>query len=308
MIALLVSIMKYINEKVAIIIVNYNNCFDTTQCLDSLKEIDYNYHEIYIVDNNSTNDSVLKLDRYISNYPKKIHFIKSNKNLGFAGGNNLAIRKALESDFDYFLLLNNDTVVEKDFLSEMLSIADRDDNIGIIGPKIRYFHNPQLIWYAGGYIDWFRFSGVHYGLNEIDRGQYDQIREVSFITGCCMLIKREVIEKVGLLCEDYFLYNEDLDYCVRVMDSGYKLIYNPKSVIYHKVGQSSGGEKSPVAIRHFVRSKKLFFKKFGYKVSKINYLISYSLWIQYTLLKGILAIIEGKIDEGKAYLEGLFNN
>lgn len=298
--------MKNSDPSVAIVIVNYNNYLDTIECLESLKSIDYKNYSVFLVDNGSQNESVKYLSKYITTFPKEVFLLTTEKNLGFAGGCNLAIKKALELKYDYILLLNNDTIVEKDFLSKMISLSESRSDIGIVGCKIRYYNDKQKIWYAGGYISWFRFSGVHIGINEIDRGQYDKMKDVTFITGCCMLIKNEVLSRVGLLCEDFFLYNEDLDYCVRVMDHGYRLVYCPDSIVYHKVGQASGGEKSPFSIKCFVKSKKIFFKKNRRRVSFVRYYISYSLWFVFTFVKGVFAFFTGKVMVGRAYMEGLF--
>jgi GT2 family glycosyltransferase len=118
-------------------------------------------------------------------------------------------------------------------------VAEADPKIGAAGSKIFYHSEPERIWFAGGKVNWLRNKGKHIGLDEMDRGQYDQVREVGYLTGCALLVKREVVEKIGVLADDYFLYYEDTDYSLRVQNAGYKTVYVPGSKIYHKISRST---------------------------------------------------------------------
>lgn len=288
------------DKKVSIILVNYNNYTDTIECIESLVNIEYEYYNIIVVDNASDNNSY---DILRSRFPD-INIIKSNVNLGFAGGNNVGIKYALEQGADLVLLLNNDTIVEKDFLTYMVSTILEDENIGMVCCKIKYYSNKDKIWFAGGNINWSRLNVKHIGQGEIDDGRFDMKKEINFATGCCLLIKKEVFEKVGLLSEEYFMYFEDVDLCVKVVDAGYKVIYEPKAVIYHKVGFSCGGEESEFALRWGNRNRIIFMKKYKKKFGK-----SYCGIILYfyttRLIRIIQHILKGDIGKALAIIKGV---
>ena len=288
---------------VYIILINYNGYKDTLECIESLKNISYRNYKIIIVDNKSTDSSIQELSK-ITN--ENIILIKSDKNLGFAGGNNLGIKYALKDEkTEYILLLNNDTIVEPDFLSYLVKTGEKDKKIGLIGCKIKYFTNRDLIWYAGGHVNWFRFMGKHDGLRKFDSPKYNKEKEISFITGCCVLIKRDVIEKIGLLPEEYFMYFEDVDFCVKVKDAGFILFYQPLAVIYHKIGLSSGGEKSSFALEYLARNRLYFMFKYKNKVSRISFIFSIFLFFAERLVKIFLLFLKRKKAKVKAIIRGL---
>ncbi len=229
------------SPSVTILIVNWNRREDTLECLASLSEISYPNYRIMLVDNGSTDQSVEAVQH---SFPH-VEIIRSDKNLRFAGGNNLGIERFLESDDDLCLLLNNDTTVDPGFLEPLVQAMQSAPEIGIAGPKILYHHRPGVIWFAGGVIKPAWGYVRHFGLRQPDDGRFDQPLDVSFLTGCCMLIRREVIEKTGMLDEGFYLYSEDADYCLRASKAGYKLKYEPTSHIYHKLSQSTGGAYHP---------------------------------------------------------------
>ncbi len=222
-------------KKVYIVVLNWNGKEDTIECLKSLEKIEYDNYKVVVVDNASTDDSVFEIERQ---FPK-VEIIRNKKNLGFAGGNNIGIEFALENGADYVLLINNDTISCGNFLKELVKVGESDNRIGILGPKIYFYGEPKRIWFAGGKINWLKNEGTHVGFGEIDRGQYDSAKEVDYLTGCCLLIKKEVIGGIGALSEDYFLYYEDTDFSLRAKKAGYRCVYVPKSVIYHKVSRST---------------------------------------------------------------------
>ncbi len=228
------------NPSVYIIVLNWNGKNDTLECLHSLQQVTYPNFRVVVVDNASSDCSV---DAIREKFPS-VQIISNKENLRFAGGNNVGIRYALDYGADYVLLLNNDTVVDKEFLTEMVAIADQSARMGMIGPKIYYYSEPKKIWYAGGRIEWWKGWVSHIGIRELDGGQYDAITEVDYLTGCCMLVKREVIEKVGILDESFYIYGEDADWCIRASRAGYKLMYVPSSMVWHKLSASIGGHLS----------------------------------------------------------------
>lgn len=225
------------NKKVEIIIVNFNGFSDTVECLESLENINYDNYGIIVVDNGSTEKPTIQQQNYIS---ANSFYIETGSNLGFSGGNNIGIEKAKELRADYVLLLNNDTIVEPDFLAYMVAAAECHDNVGMIGGRIRYYDQPDTLWYAGGYFDERTGAVGHFKSDRIDDGGNHRTSEVTFVTGCLALIPMPVIERVGVLNESYFLYAEDTDYCARVISDGFKLYYCEDAVIYHKCSATTG--------------------------------------------------------------------
>ena len=251
-------------KSVCIIVLNWNGKDDTLECLKSLRQISYDNYEIVVVDNGSEDDSVFEIKK---NFPE-VKIIENKENLGFAGGNNVGMKYAAENEADYVLLINNDTTVDKNFLAELVEIGESDKKIGALGSKIYFHSEPNRIWFAGGKVNWLKNKGTHLGLDEIDSGQYDKINEVDYLTGCCLLVKKEVIEKIGVLAEDYFLYYEDTDFSARAKSVGYKIIYVPKSKIYHKISRSTKPGSSNYIYYH-VRNGLVMAKRNGSLLSKI---------------------------------------
>lgn len=284
-----------------IILVNYNGYKDTIECVESLKRINYSNYKIIIVDNASTNNSL----NYLNKELKDCVIINSKNNLGFAGGNNLGIEYALKNGADYVMLLNNDTLVDPKFLDNMVNLSIEDDKIGIVGCKIMYYPQKDIIWYGGGFINWFKFIGEHYGIKEIDKGQCDKQKEIDFMTGCCMLIKKEVFEKTGLLSDEYFMYYEDVDFCIKVKDAGYKIWYDPTAVIYHKVGLSGGGEESEFSIKWITRNKMFFMKKYKNKVNKLSFLLTNTYFYTTRMIRYLQYKIKGKNSKAEAICQGI---
>jgi len=268
-------------KNVYIIIVNYNGQKDTVECLRSLQKI---YHKnfsihIVIVDNDPENRiNILEKDYREIN----LKIIFSPKNLGFSGGNNLGITEAINNKADYILLLNNDTLVSEDFLEKLIEFAEKNPKFGLISPKIYFakgfeFHKDRygkedlgkVIWYAGGVMDWKNVIGLHRGVDKVDKGQFDDEEETDFASGCCMLIKKSVIEDIGLLDEKYFLYYEDNDYSIRTKNAGYRIVYQPKSIIWHKNAGSTGGSGSKLQDYYITRNRLLFGNRYASIRSKI---------------------------------------
>ncbi|MEA2098434.1 MAG: glycosyltransferase family 2 protein [Patescibacteria group bacterium] len=269
-------------KEVYIIVLNWNGKEDTLECLKSLEKINYSNYKIIVVDNGSEDDSVFEIKKQFSN----IKIIENKKNLGFSGGNNVGIKYAISNGAHYVLLINNDTTVEKDFLSELVKKGESDEKIGVLGSKIYFHSEPNRIWFAGGKVNWLKNKGTHIGLDQIDNRQYDKAEEMDYLTGCCLLIKREVIEKIGVLAEDYFLYYEDTDFSLRAKNAGYKIVYVPKSKIYHKISRSIKPGSSSYVYYHS-RNGLVMAKRTGSLLSKIV-LCPYCIFL---FLKQIIKII-----------------
>jgi len=250
---------KTINDpKVYTIILNWNNYEDTKKCLESLQEATYPNLSVIIVDNASDDESGKRLQAEFPHF----RFIFNEKNLGFARGCNVGIRAALKDETcAYVLLLNNDAVVTQNFLEKAVDVAERNPLIGLVGGKILQSPQSRKIWYAGGYINCWRGQNVNRGFDETDDGRYDTPGETGFITGALMLIKREVIERVGLLPEEYFFGVEEWDYSLTVQRAGYKLHYVPEFIIYHSADGSHWNLDPKFAYNSF-RNKLIFQEKF----------------------------------------------
>lgn len=216
--------------KVVIVVLNWNGKDHTTECLNSLKGITYPNYTVLLVDNGSTDGSV---EYFREQYPT-LPLIENKANLGYAGGNNAGIEIAIGELADYILLLNNDTIVDPGFLDELVTVAESSDSIGIVGPMVYYYDNPGLINSAGSKMNWLLSLGNNIGLGTIDCGQYHDVREVDAVTGCALLIKAGVVEQIGPLDSRFFILLEDIDWCLRAKKHGYKIMFCPDAIVYHK--------------------------------------------------------------------------
>lgn len=270
-----------------VITLNWNGYSDTSELLDSLNQIKIPKIKIIVVDNNSSGNDVELLE---NNYRDYIHLLKSNSNLGFAGGNNIGIKKALEYNPDYILLINNDTIVEPDFLSILLDKFNVDKKIGIVAPQINYYDEPKKVWSAGGKISKFRGSGFAIS-NKLENEITQTDRYVNFVSGCCMLIKKEVFQNVGVFDEKFFLYTEDTDFCYRVIKFGYKINLSPKAKIFHKVHTSSRANFASLPLYYTTRNRLYFSKKHFVQYYPLTFV-----YISSTMLiKSMYWLLVGKI-------------
>lgn len=260
---------------VTVVIVDYNGEKDTRECLLSLKEIrsESFTFSVVVVDNGSK--EVLNIPP--EKMPKDTAIVRSDANLGFTNGNNLGISYAIEHhNPDFILLLNNDTLVDPHFLEEMLACTKKGEHVGMVTPKIyfspgREYHKESyseqergtVLWYGGGSIDWANLDAFHRGVDEIDRGQFDAQQESDFATGCCVLVPRPVLEKIGKFNQKYFLYLEDVDLSIRVKEIGQKILFCPAAKVWHKNAGSSGGAGSVLHQYYQTRNRLYFFFTYG---------------------------------------------
>ncbi len=256
--------------QISIVILNWNGKKDTLECLKSLRKLSTTGFklQIIVVDNGSTDNSARDI-KLVTGF-QNLKVVETGENLGFAAGNNIGIKQALLDGSDFIMLLNNDTVVKEDLVEKFLEAADRHKSAGILTPKIYFypgyeFHKDRysktergrVIWYAGGIIDWNNIYGSNYGVDDTDIGQYTKELEYDFATGACMFVRREVFEREGLLDERYYLYLEDAEFSQRVKHSGWKIIFIPDAILWHKVSQSSsiGGSLND----YFITRNRLLF-------------------------------------------------
>lgn len=251
---------------VSIILVNFNNNHFTLECLESLNNLTYDNFEIIIVDNGSEYNTYLDLKRKIKDFEDKlkIKLIRSNYKLYFAAGTNKGLKIAKG---DYICLLNNDTEVVSDFLEKPIAYLEKNENVGMLCTKILFFHDKNRIWYAGAYLNPRSiYFSYHIGLNQKDNGKYDEIKETDYANGAALFTKHEVFQEIGLLDEIFFMYVEDTDWNLRAKEKGYKLIYFPETVVYHKVNPIKkenrlGYRENPFQVYLYTRNKVIFTLK-----------------------------------------------
>lgn len=266
--------------KVIISILHYENTKDTVECLNSLLKVDFGNFDVetFVLDNGSENRLLIS-EKDFTKIGLKL--LRSNTNTGFTGGHNLIYEKIQDVNFDYLMLLNNDSLLDVDIFEELVKGFEQE-GAGAVVPKVyftkgREFHKDsytenekgRVIWYAGGKIDWAHVQSVHIGVDEVDSGQYDKMRQIDFCSGACLLVKKEAIRKIGLFDEKYFLYFEDADLSVRLIKAGYKLFYVPKAILWHNnAGSSSSG--SALHDYYLTRNRMLFGMKYAPLVTRLH--------------------------------------
>lgn len=239
---------------VAIIVLNWNGKEDTLECLQSLQKLSYPNYRTVVVDNGSSDDSVTAIR---SLFPKSM-VIENGSNAGYAGGNNVGIKWALDHAFDYILLLNNDTFVATNLIDIFVSAATARADAFIYGAKIFFADRPNILWFAGGRWVSKNLAFTHLGYGKPDSTEYSVVREVDYITGCALFASASSFEIVGLLDDNFFLTFEETDWCYRARKEGFRCVVIPEAVLWHKVSSSFGGSTSPLATYFMFRNKLLW--------------------------------------------------
>ncbi len=240
-----------------IVILNWNGWRDTIACVESCLRLTWPNFRIVIVENGSTDGSEDFLRRH---FPEE-EIIQSGDNLGFAGGNNVGIRRAMEHGADYVWLLNNDAVADTEALRMLVEAMEGDTAAGIAGSKVYYLDDPRRIWFAGGMWEKGRLRLRHLGANKLDEGGFDEVREMGSVSGCSMMVRSAVVRDIGLMEEGYFLYWEDVEWCARAQEKGYKVLFVPGSRIWHKAS-SSVGKSSFSQYYYSTRNGFFFLRKY----------------------------------------------
>jgi GT2 family glycosyltransferase len=308
-------------NKIIIIILNWNGWEDTIECLESVYQINYPNYEVILVDNNSQDDSIKKIREHFSNktnlksqikdlniklleyeektfnsinrdekrLDQKLIILKNSKNYGYAKGNNIGMKIALKIFYpDYILLLNNDTIVDKNFLKELINATKNQEKVGIFAPKILNANNRHVLDSTGHIISWGRV--VDRGSKKIDKNQYDNRIEVIGAKGAACLYKREMLESIGLFREDLVTQYEDAEFSWRAYINSWKAIYVPQSIVYHKIGRSIKKEDSKLLYFQRLSIKNITSTVKEYGTIKQKILFSFIL-LKFIITYGILVCL-----------------
>jgi GT2 family glycosyltransferase len=245
------SRMSIHHPLVFIVVLNNNRIKDVLECIKSLYQNDYENFRIILLDNLSTDNSV---EAVRQRYPD-VQIIELHENLGYAGNNNIGIKAAMEQAADWIFVLNDDTILDPACLSSLVDIGESDRLIGMIGPMVYHFDEPDIIQSAGGALGRY-WLNRHWGKDEPDHGQFATAREVEWISGCAILVRRNLIEQVGLLDADYFLYWEETEWCIRASKAGWRIYHVPQAKLWHKGVQRNYQPKPYVT--YYVTRNRLF--------------------------------------------------
>lgn len=280
--------------KLSIITINYNGLKDTCELIDSIPFC--NSMEVIVVDNASTKNEA----NIISEKYPHVKVIRSSRNLGFAGGNNLGIKEAKGK---YILLINNDTYFKEFNIESLIERLESSNNIGIVCPKLRFDWGNNPIQFAGYTpLSNITVRNQAIGFGEEDKGQYDIAHSTPYAHGAAMLIKREAIEKVGLMPECFFLYYEEIDWSMMFTRAGYNIWYDPACTVFHKESQTTG-QNSPLRTYYITRNRLLLVKR-NYK--GINKYLSYIYLIGIVAPRDIIKFtLQGRLDLIKAVYRGI---
>lgn len=285
---------------VSIITINYNQAEITRQFLDSSRLLTYPNYELVVVDNASEPALNTIIDQ--SQYAR-LRLIRSEKNIGFTGGNNAGIAAA---EGDYFFVVNNDTELTPDLLTELLRPFAEQRDVGVTCPKINFFDAPGIVQFAG-YNQMNMYTGVvvPIGYQQVDTEQYHHPGPTYFAHGCAMLVSREVVKRVGRFADLFFLYYEELDWSQRIRNAGYVIYYQPSATILHKESVSIG-RQNPLKTYYLTRNRILFMRRHG---SPVQRLVFYGYFATCVLPKHLLTyLLTGKLNHAWAFLTGIFWN
>ena len=285
-----------VEKLLSIITINYNRLKDTCELIDTLPLNDETI-EVIVVDNASTQDEATEIGK---RYPQ-VKVIKSDKNLGFAGGNNLGIKAAQGK---YLFILNNDTLLpQPSSLSLLINRLASSDQIGMVCPKIKFSWGYHRIQYAGYTpLSKITLRNKSIGFGEQDNGQYNIAHPTPYAHGAAMMVKREIIEKVGLMPECYFLYYEALDWSMMIRRAGYEIWYEPACTIFHKESQTTG-QMSPLKTYYIIRNRLLFAQR---NINRGERYLTYIYLICIVAVRDVLKYLcKGQINMAKAVMKGI---
>jgi GT2 family glycosyltransferase len=244
-----------LQPRVIAVILNTNRCGDTLACLASLEKSTYENLTVIVLDNHSTDGSVQAIH---SNFPQ-VQVIELAENQGYAGNNNVGIRAALDQQADWVFVLNEDVILAPDCLERLVATGESESGIGMVGPMVYHYDEPDVIQSAGGWVNRYWVAG-HFGKDEKDQGQFNVARPVDWLTGCSILVRRAVVEQIGMLDERFFIYCEEEEWCLRAREANWKLVHVPQAKLWHK-GVKRDYRPKPSFTYYSTRNHLLLFAK-----------------------------------------------
>lgn len=286
-------------DKVCVLTVTWNQVEKTVACLATVFEQETRPGAVVMVDNGSGDDTIA---RVAEQFPTVV-ILPQAQNLGFAGGYNVGLTYALAQGFDYVLLINNDTLLERDCLAQLLAEAQATPSAGLITAKIYYAEARERIWTVGARAHPRLLELVDKGEGEVDKGQWSEARDIDFAPLCGVLLTRPGLETVGLLDEGFFVYYEDMDFCHRLREAGFRLRLAPAGVMYHAVSASSGGADTPMERYWMAQGSGRYFRKYA-TPAQLLWIVPYRLGSALKTTVRLLA--QGKIRAVGAYWVGLW--
>lgn len=259
------------------VMLNWNEFHHTVPCIDSLKKSSIPINKILVLDQASEDGSGEKLLR-LYNDDSQVEVILNDKNYGFSGGMNIGIQKALDLNAEYIFILNNDTIIDSECVQLLFDTIISHSDAAVSGPAIMYHSNPEKLWQAGGFFNKFKM-----GVSVPDKGKkYSEINqitsEVSFLTGCALLVPRKTFQKVGLFDASLFFYGDDVDYGLRIKKSGLKMLFVPAAKVWHKIEDITVDRTTPYVLYHLARSTVIVLRKNFSGIEKY-----YGILLQFTL-------------------------
>lgn len=237
------------------VILNSNRRADTLACLSSLSESTHPNLKTIVLDNHSTDGSV---EAIRSEFPD-VQIIELSENLGYAGNNNVGIKEAMAQGADWIFVLNEDTILAQDCIARLVEVGESDPRIGIVGPMVYHFDEPEVIQTAGGLFD-KHFRGMHIAQNELDTGQFANPHNVDWISGCGIMVRREAIQDVGMIDERFFYYVEEAEWCLRTKKAGWQIVHVPGAKMWHK-GVQRDYQPKPSVTYYATRNRLLMLSK-----------------------------------------------
>jgi GT2 family glycosyltransferase len=289
------------SPRIGVVTVTYNSGAVLLPFLRCVFEQTHKDFILFVVDNASSDDTLRLLDE---SGDERLRVICNTDNRGVAAANNQGIRAAIDAGCASVLLINNDTEFDAPLFSLLVEGLSRYD-AEMICPKMMYFDEPNRIWAAGGtFQPWLGYRTAHFGAGEIDAGQHDRTRNITYVPTCCVLIKKDVFEKIGLMDERYFVYMDDVDFMYRAMKNGIRLIYMSEARLFHKIGRLTGGEDSPFTHRYCTRNRVFFMLIHVGPIYSAPLLVFYQLHYVACLLFRRLSLTSFRTKE-RAVLEGI---
>ncbi len=300
-------------EKIGIVTITFNSSKVIAPFFECVFKQSYKNFKLYIIDNGSS-DNTLDLINDISD--KRIVLIKNKKNFGVAKANNQGVKIAIEEKCKKIMFLNNDVEFEKDLIYKLVKFQ-KEKKCGLVAPKMMFFNNPKLIWYAGSWYNKKKgYLPLHRGINKIDKGQYDKIAQVEYAPTCCLLLDNKVFEDVGLMDEKYFVYFDDTDFLYRVLTiSQHKLFYYPYVQFFHKVGSLTNSFNNDLGkvyrgsffLKYNTRNHIYFLRKVGTVYSYIYILLLFPINnLKFFVKKDIKMSIKNWVLINRSYFNGFY--